>query len=203
MRDTCGVPIICERAGTRGYASTAAAMAFSYICIRLPHAHRGVVAGISKFLVDCPMLTGFIYCTHRFNQIIAPCCLQAEAFHPCSVRFYFGTGRSRGLELEATPAFPLLHGNCINCAQCGDCTLACKHNPGQDSGSASGTDSMQSFLIPPTLCIEGKFEVCSVSSKMSKVYKPSVYMVTFAICCERYITAQLRRDTHSSIFNYE
>ena len=188
MRDTRGVPIICECVGTRGYA--AAAMAFSYMCIRLPHAHRGVVAGISKFLVDCPMLTGFMYCTHRFNQMIAPCCLQAEAFHPCSVRFYFGTGRLRGQELAATPAFPLLHGNCNNCAQCGECTLACKHNPNQESGSASGTNSMQSFLIPPTLCIEGNFEVCCVSSKMSFVLKGDFRYAPFQAKCQRYTNLQ-------------
>lgn len=103
---------------------------------------------------------------HRFNQMTAPRCLQAEAFHPCNVRFYFSTGRLRGLELAATPAFPLLHGNCNSCAQCGDCTLACKHNLGQDPGSASETHSkLQSFLIPPTFCIEGKFEVCFASSQ--------------------------------------
>jgi hypothetical protein len=128
------------------YASTA--MASSYLCIQLPHAHHGVAAGMSKLLAD------------RCNQMTAPRCLQAEAFHPCNVQFHFSTGRLRGLELVATPAFPLLHGNCNNCAQCGDCTLACKHNLSQDPGSASETRSnLQSFLIPPTLCIEGNFEV--------------------------------------------
>lgn len=151
MRDTGGVPIICEYASTCGCASTA--MASSYICIQLPHAHHGVDAGMSKFLVERHMLTGSVYCTYIFSPMTAPHCLQAEAFHPCSVRFYFGTGRLRGQELAATPAFPLLHGN--------------EHNLGQNPGSASGTRSkIQSFFIPPTLCIEGSFEVCFPSSKM-------------------------------------
>lgn len=135
-----------------------------HICMHLPDVHHGVAAGMSKFLTDRLCMFKIHYVS--FNQMTAPCCLQAEAFHPCGVRFYFSTGRLHGMELAATPAFPMFHGNCNTCAQCGDSTLACKHNLGQILDQPVRHIQRCSLsLIPPTFCIGGKFEVRFTSSQ--------------------------------------
>lgn len=109
--------------------------------------------------------------------------MQAAQYHPCSVRFFFSTvlnDHDGQQTFQTTEYFPLLRGGHTG-------TVSCEH------GRSHGPEvwpQMQSFPVPPTLCIGGGFKVITLYHKIcadASTIKANHRMLLHSCTCTKLI----------------